>query len=79
LRNYIADDNPSAARKIAQRIIDIVNLLADQPLLGGLGRIHNARKLVITNTPYTLACHATEDIITILSVFHQARKWPQNL
>jgi plasmid stabilization system protein ParE len=35
LRNYIADENPSAAQKIAQRIIDIVNLLADQPLLGG--------------------------------------------
>ena len=79
LRNYIAADNPSAARKIAQRIIDIVNLLADQPLLGGPGRIHNTRELVITNTPYTLVYHATEDIITILRVFLQARKWPQNL
>ena len=40
LRNYIAEDNPSAAQKVARRILDSVNLLDDQPLLGGPGRIH---------------------------------------
>ncbi len=79
LRNYIADDNPTAARKIAQRIIEIVNLPTDQPLLGGPGRIHNTRELVIANTPYTVVYHATADIVTILRVFHQARKWPWTL
>jgi toxin ParE1/3/4 len=79
LRNYIAAENPSAARKVAQRIVDIVNLLIDQPLLGGPGRIHNTRELVITNTPYTIIYHAAENIVTILRVFHQARKWPHDL
>ncbi|NTV14892.1 MAG: type II toxin-antitoxin system RelE/ParE family toxin [Desulfobulbaceae bacterium] len=32
LRNYIAEDNPIAARKMALRISDRVNFLVDQPL-----------------------------------------------
>jgi len=76
LRNYIAEDNSTAARKVAQRIIDSVNLFVGQPLLGGPGRIHKTRELVITNTPYTLIYHGSADTITVLRVFHQARKWP---
>lgn len=79
LRGYIEQDNPAAARKVAQRIIESVNLLIDQPLLGGPGRIHKTRELVISNTPYTIIYHASADMITILRVFHQARKWPGKL
>jgi len=79
LREYIAEDNPTAARKVGQRILESVNLLLDQPLLGGPGRIHQTRELVITHTPYTVVYHATADTVTILRVFHQARKWPHNL
>ncbi len=79
LRDYIAEDNPTAARRIAQRILERVNLLVAQPLLGGPGRIHKTRELVITNTPYTIIYHANADTVTILRVFHQARKWPGSL
>lgn len=77
LRNYIAEDNPSAAGKVAQRILKYVNLLLDQPLLGGPGRIHNTREMVVSKTPYTIVYHVSESTITILRVFHQARKWPE--
>ena len=79
LRDYIEQDNPTAARKVAQRILECVNLLVDQPFLGEPGRIHKTRELVISNTPYTIIYHATADMITILRVFHQARKWPEKL
>ena len=79
LREYIEQDNSTAAQKVAQRILECVNLLADQPFLGEPGRIHKTRELVISNTPYNIIYHATADIITILRVFHQARKWPEKL
>lgn len=78
LREYIAEDNPTAAGKVGQRILESVNLLLAQPLLGSPGRIHQTRELVVTNTPYTVIYHATADTVTILRVFHQARKWPEN-
>ena len=76
LREYIAQDNPAAAQKIAQRILEKMDQLLNQPLMGSPGRIHNTRELVITNTPYTIIYHATSDTISILRVFHQARQWP---
>jgi len=76
LRAYIAEDNPAAARKTAQRILAKVDLLVEHPLLGEPGRIHNTREMVIAKTPYTVIYHATGDVISILRVFHQARKWP---
>jgi toxin ParE1/3/4 len=79
LRNYIEEDNPSAAQKVASRIIEKVNLLKEQPLLGGPGRIYNTREMIVTNTPYTIIYHVSADTITILRVFHQALQWPHQL
>ena len=76
LREYIAQDNPAAAQKTAQRILEATALLLNHPLMGGPGRIHNTRELVIPGCPYTIIYHATADTITILRVFHQARQWP---
>jgi toxin ParE1/3/4 len=77
LREYIQMDNPAAARKIGQRIIECTGLLREQPLLGVPGRIHNTRELVVSSTPYTIIYHVTVDIISILRVFHQSRQWPE--
>lgn len=79
LRKYIEQDNPIAAQQVAQRILDFVNHLVDQPLLGKPGRIFKTRELVISNTPYTITYLATADMITILRIFHQARKWQERL
>lgn len=69
LRGYIAEDNPSAAEKVARRILEYVNLLLDQPLLGGPERIHNTREIVVNQTPYTIVYHPSESTITVLRVF----------
>jgi toxin ParE1/3/4 len=79
LRTHIAADNPAAAQKTATRIIEKIQLLADQPFLGEPGRIHNTRELVVTSSPYTIIYHASADFISILRVFHQARQWPNRL
>ncbi len=79
LRAYIAEDNPTAAQKIGRLILETISLLLNQPMLGKPGRVHNTREIVITGTPYTVTYHASADMITILRVFHQARKWPHDV
>ena len=39
IRSYIAEDNPTAARKVATRIKDAVNRLVNFPLSGRAGRV----------------------------------------
>ena len=77
---YIAQDNPAAARLVVQRIYEAVNLLADNPALGHLGRIHGTRELVVPNTRYivTYRVRTRLDRIEILRVFHTSRRLPKS-
>jgi len=36
LRNFIAENNPQAARQISQRLVSSINRLLDQPEMGML-------------------------------------------
>ena len=77
---YIAQDNPAAARLVVQRIYEAVNLLADNPALGHLGRIHGTRELVVPNTRYIVPYRVRPrlDRIEILRVFHTSRRLPKS-
>ncbi len=53
LRAYIAEDNPAAARRIALRVVQVIELmLPDNPHSGRPGRVPGARELIIPRTPY---------------------------
>ena len=77
VREYIAEVNPGAARQVAQRILQAVGLLAEQPSLGRPGRVPETRELVITGTPHIAAYRVVDDTIVILRVLHGARQWPE--
>lgn len=79
VRKYIAEVNPGAARQVAQRILQAVGLLAEQPSLGRPGRVPETRELVITGTPYIAAYGVVDDTIIILRVLHGTRQWPEHL
>ena len=49
---YIARDDPAAARAVVRRIYDATSLLRDNPGLGRPGRIHGTRELVVPGTRY---------------------------
>lgn len=76
LRRYIAEDNPSAANRVAKTILKTVNLLSDQPGMGRPGRVHNTRELIISNTPYIIPYRVKDNVIEILRVYHAALQWP---
>ncbi len=76
---YIAQDDPEAARQVVQRIVDAINLLPDNPALGHPGRIHGTRELVVPNTRYIVPYRVRPRLncIEILCVFHTSRRLPQ--
>ena len=78
--DYIAKDDPQAARFVVQRIHESVNLLADNPALGHPGRIHGTRELVVPDTRYIVPYRVRPRLerIEILRVFHSSRKTPRN-
>lgn len=78
LRQYIAQDKPTAASDIAKHIAASVNLLADQPALGRPGRVPHTRELVISGTPYIVPYRIKSNTIQILRIFHGAMQWPDS-
>lgn len=79
LRQYIALENPSAANRVAERILSLVNLLADQPSMGRPGRVHNTRELIINSTPFIIPYRVKNKRVEILRVFHSAMQWPEEI
>lgn len=76
---YIAQDNPAAARYVVQRIVDAINLLPGNPALGHPGRIHGTRELVVPDTRYIVPYRFRPRLqrIEILRIFHTSRKPPR--
>jgi toxin ParE1/3/4 len=76
---YIADDQPSAAKRVIQRIEAGAVILLRHPLMGREGRIHGTRELIVTGTPFIIPYRCKEGVIDILAVIHGARRWPDGL
>ncbi len=77
---YIAKDDPAAARQMAQRIITAINLLPENPALGHAGRIHGTRELVVPDTRYIVPYRVRPRLqrIEVLRVFHTSRCLPKH-
>ncbi len=74
--DYIARENPRAARHVFQRIIAATQRLGTFPNSGRPGRIPGTRELVITNLPYIAVYRVADDAVEIFRVFHTAMDWP---
>jgi len=75
-QDYIAKDNPTAARQIAERIAEAARLLLTQPEMGRPGRIAGTREWVVQRTQYFLVYRLYEDTLQILRVLHGKQDWP---
>jgi len=58
-QDYIAKDNPLAAKAVAQRIADAARGLLDNPEIGRPGHIAGTREWVMTRTPHLLGTAGT--------------------
>ena len=76
---YIAEENPRAARTLLAEIKEHVTVLQNNPQLGRNGRVEGTRELVLTGTHYLLPYRIKKQQIQILSVFHTSREWSNTL
>ncbi len=74
--NYVAAENPAAARIVVRRVLEAVAQLADQPSLGRPGRVPGTRELVVLKTRYIGPYRVRGQTIEILRVFHTSRRLP---
>jgi addiction module RelE/StbE family toxin len=79
IHDYIAQENPQAARRVVLIIRKAAEALPQNPLVGRSGRVAETRELAVGRFPFVLAYRVEEDEIQILSVIHTARMWPENL
>ncbi len=76
---YIAEDNPTAAVSVKERIEQATTYLTTNPSMGRQGRIDGTRELVISNLPYIIPYRVRYGRVEILDVIHAARRWPSRL
>ena len=75
---YIASENPSAARRVADAIDRTASALGDMPT-GRAGRVTGIYEKPVTGLPYILAYAISqangEKAVVIVRVIHTARDW----
>nr|MBF0223536.1 type II toxin-antitoxin system RelE/ParE family toxin [Desulfobulbaceae bacterium] len=74
--DYIAQDNPTAAKRMAIRVKEAVENLQDHPNLGRPGRLTDTKELVVSGTPFIVVYWIKNGVVQILRVLHHARCWP---
>jgi toxin ParE1/3/4 len=67
---YIAEEDPHAARTLLNKIKDHVLLLLNNPQIGQVGRVEGTRELVLVGTRFILPYRLKDQQIQILAVFH---------
>lgn len=73
---FVAQDNPIAAAKLASSIHNQAERLRLNPRLGRPGRLAGVRELVVPRVPYIVAYQVRGRRIEILAVVHTSRLWP---
>lgn len=76
IHEYVARDNPQAAKRVVAAIERATDRLSIFPLSGRIGAVETTRELVIPRLPYIAVYRVTEDTVEIIAVYHGARDRP---
>jgi toxin ParE1/3/4 len=76
-RDYIAQENPAAAREIASRIVDATERLLQFPEVGRIGRVNGTREVVVPGTQYLIVYRLKKNAVHFLRVRHGRQEWPK--
>jgi len=71
--SHIRQDNPEAARKVAQSIVKSIERLKTFPSIGRPGEKEGTRELV--SSAYVIVYRLKEDVAEILYICHGAQDW----
>ena len=78
IHDYIAQENPQAARRVILLIRKAAETLPQNSQIGRVGRIACTRELTVGRFPFMLAYCIESEEIHVLAVVHTARLWPEN-
>ncbi len=73
--DYIAREDPGAARDMAARIFACTDQLGEFPGLGRPGRVPGIRERVVVGPPFIVVYRETPTAVQVLRVLHGARRW----
>jgi len=73
---YIRQENPAAAQRIAMTIYDSAGSLKSFPNKGRTGRVEGTRELPLPPLPFVVVYRVLKDVVEIANVVHGAQKWP---
>jgi toxin ParE1/3/4 len=76
VKAYISLDNPAAALRTIDRILEAIEYLLQFPHMGRAGRMADTRELIISGSPFIVIYQIRDSYIYVLRIFHAARKWP---
>lgn len=76
IHKFIEQDKPSAAARVANRILVSVERLVRHPYLGRPGRESGTRELVVPGTPHVIPYEVYKSRVVILAVLHGAQQPP---
>jgi toxin ParE1/3/4 len=74
----IADDNPTAAVQMVERIRLSIRQATRMPYTGRMGRVGGTREAIVPGTAYIVAYRILEDAIHVLAILHGAQQWPES-
>lgn len=70
--SHIAIDNPSAARRVGERIRSAIARLELFPLSGRQGSVEDSLELVVPGLPYIVVFRVTS-FVEIVAIFHASQ------
>ena len=79
ISDYVADDRPEAARRIALHMVRIVDGLETVPNRGRAGRVEGTRELVLAPLPFIAVYEVHGDELQVLRLLHGAQEWPASV
>ncbi len=77
--DFVAADEPAAAKKILRRIDGAIGLLRRFPDMGRHERVKGTREIVVAGTPFVVPYRVRENRVEVLAVLHGSRRWPERL
>ena len=77
IREYIARENPGAAREIALKIVDASERIIQFPEVGRIGRVKGTRELIVAGTQYLIVYRIKKKAVHFARVRHGSQQWPK--
>lgn len=76
---YIEAENPTAPHRMAESVIDVIQMLAAHPFAGRVRRNKITRQFAVPRSPYVIAYELDqpEDILWVVAVYDGRRRWPK--